>query len=141
MNRTKQMEYLIFRPELPEGWGCLEQTESVRASSTSYTRWGVDHHNGEQRRFFVVFVEFNPHHHSNEGLGYNYTVRGGNDVKPERKLRYFNNLKDAENYMVYLMESTDRWISEITSPAYIDAYNKRIEALKKRIEKNPESEF
>jgi hypothetical protein len=138
IKKKKQWEPLVFRPELPAGWGAIEQNGGVRAESTSYIRWGLDHHNGEPRRFWVVFNEFNPEHWENRDLEYKYTVRGGNDIKPGTQLRYFNKLKDAENYMVYLMESTDRWIAEITSPAYIDAYNKRIEALKKRMEKNPE---
>ena len=37
-------------------------------------------------------------------------------------------------------ESTDRWIEEITSPAYIEAYNKKLEILKAKIEKSPDLE-
>jgi hypothetical protein len=140
MNLKKQWESLVFRPELPVGWSCLEQTESTRSSSTSFIRWGQSHHNGEPRRFFIVFVEFNTNHPSNEGIGYSYTVRGDRDTKPSPQLRYFNTLKDAENYMVYLMESTDRWIEEITSPEYIEAYNKKLEILKAKTEKSPDSE-
>lgn len=140
MNLKKQWESLVFRPKLPEGWDCLEQTESTRSSSTSFTRWGLTHHNGHPKRFFVVFVEFNTSHPSNERIGYSYTVRGDRDIKPSSQLRYFNTLKDSENYMVYLMESTDRWIEEITSPAYIEAYNKKLEILKARIEKTPDLE-
>ena len=138
IKKKKQWEALVFRPELPTGWECIEQRGGVRSESTSYIRWGQDHHNGEPRRFWVVFTEFNPDHWENQDVGYKYTVRGGNDIKPGTQLRYFSKLKDAENYMIYLMESTDRWIAEITSPAYIDAYNKKIEALRKRLETTPE---
>jgi len=140
MKIKKQWEFLLFRPKLPEGWSCLEQTESVRSSSTSFTRWGLSHHNGELKRFFVVFTEFNLDHPSNTDTGYSYTVRGCNDTKPNPQLRYFNTLKDCENYMLYLMESTDRWIEEITSPEYIDEYNKKLEILKAKIEKKPDIE-
>lgn len=129
----KTWEAICFRPTLPEGWDCLEQRGGSRYEETSYVRWGYGHHNEkEQRRFWVVFCEFNPNHWTNNNLGYRYTVRGGNDVKPEPKLRYFKNLKDAENYMVFLMESTDRWLAEINSQPYIDAYNRRIENMIKQ---------
>lgn len=129
----KQWEPLIFRPELPEGWSCIEQRGGTRSCETSYIRWGFGHHNEtEQRRFWVVFNEFNPDHWGNRDLGYNFTVRGGNDIKPDAKLRHFKKLKDAENYMIFLMESTDRWLSEINSEAYINTYNRRIENLKKQ---------
>lgn len=135
-------EYMIFRPKLPQGWDCLEQTENARSASTSYTRWGKSHHNGEDRRFFVVFCEMNPFNYKNHKIGYKYTVRGGNDIKPNNaKLRFFNNLKDAENYMIYLMECTDRWISEINAPEYIADYNKKIEALIKQKEIERENEY
>lgn len=131
MKRQKQWEPMIFRPTLPEHWDCFEQRGISRYSETTFFRWGKDHHNGEPRRFFIVFNEFDPDHYNNENLSFRYTVRGGNDVKPGMTLRYFTKLKDAENYVIYLAESTNKWIEEITSEKHIAAYNKRIEELKK----------
>lgn len=126
---------MIFRPSLPPKWECLEQTGGSKAESTGFIRWGKDHHNAEPRRFWVVFTEYNPFYWENENIGYKFSVRGGNDIKPESKLRFFKNLRDAENYMFFLMESTDRWIAEINSQSHIDAYNKRISNLVKQAEK------
>ena len=129
--QIKNWEPMIFRPSLPPKWECLEQLGGSRSESTGYVRWGKDHHHAESRRFWVVFTEFNPYHRENENLSYRYTVRGGNDIKPEAKLRYFKNLRDAENYMFFLMESTDRWIAEINSQSYAESYDKRIAKLTK----------
>lgn len=131
MTRQKYWEPLILRPKLPEGWDCFEQRGIVRYSETLYYRWGKDHHNGEPRRFFIVFNEFNPEHHENQTLRFRYTVKGGNDVKPGTTLRYFTKLKDAENYLLFLAESTDKWIDEINSDKYIAMYNKKVEDLKR----------
>ena len=120
-------EPIVFRPVLPAKWECLEQSGNYQVSFTNYTRWGKKHHNGENERLFVVFNEFNPYSSQNENLGYRYSVRGGNDIKPNGKLRFFNSLKDAEDYMIYLMESTDIWLNEINSSEYIQNYNAKIE--------------
>ena len=141
---TKQWEPMVFRPKLPDGWDCFEQRGIVRYAETTYNRRGRDHHNAtEDRNFFVVFNEFDVDHHANKGIFYVYTVRGGDDVKPNTDLRYFKHLKDAENYMVYLMESTDRWLEEVHSQKTIDAYNKRIADLVKADEakRTPEYEL
>jgi hypothetical protein len=144
MKQTRNFSWnpLVFRPELPEGWKVIEQRGSAKYEETSFVRLGYGHHNEpEPRMFWVIFCEFNTNHVDNSHISYRYTVRGGNDIKPNSKIRYFKELEDAEKYMVYLMEATDRWIKEINSPKYIDAYNKRIEALKVRSEKTSESEF
>ena len=44
-------------------------------------------------------------------------------------LKGFDNLKDVQAYMIYLMEKTDKWIEEINSEKYITAYNERIAKL------------
>ncbi len=141
---TKQWESITFRPNLPDGWKCLEQRGIVRYAETTFIRLGKIHHNSkEERKFFVVFNEFDNDHYANNGIHYTYTVRGGDDVKPSTDLRYFKNLKDAENYMIYLMESTDRWLEEIHSQKTIDAYNKRIADLVKAdsLKRTPEYEL
>ena len=139
---TKQWEPMVFRPKLPEGWDCFEQRGIKRYAETTFYRLGRAHHNAtEDRRFFVVFNEFDNDHHANENLPYTYTVRGGNDIKPGTQLRYFKNLKDAENYLIYLMESTDKWFEEIHSPKHIAAYDKKIEELKKAHARVTTSEY
>jgi hypothetical protein len=126
----KQWEAMIYRPTLPTGWDCFEQRGIIRYAETVFSRSGRDHHNAtEDRNFFVVFCEFDTTHNYNDGIQYEYTVHGGNDIKPSMDVRYFKHLKDAENYMIYLMESTDRWIDEIHSQKHIDADNKRIADL------------
>lgn len=142
--QTKKWEAMIYRPILPSKWDCFEQRGIIRYSETSFHRTGRDHHNAiEDRNFFVVFTEFDTKHYSNAGIQYNYTVHAGNDVKPSNEIRYFKDLKDAESYMVYLMESTDRWLDEIHSQKHIDAYDKRIADLIKAdsIKRTPEYEL
>lgn len=139
---TKKWEAMIFRPVLPAGWDCFEQRGIIRYAETSFYRKGRDHHNAiEDRNFFVVFNEFDNDHYSNNGIHYTYTVHGGNDVKPNTNLRYFNHLKDAESYMVYLMESTDIWLEEVHSQKTINAYNKRIADLVKADENKRTPEY
>ena len=139
---TKKWEAMIYRPTLPTGWDCFEQRGIIRYAETSFNRVGRDHHNAiEDRNFFVVFTEFDTEHNSNDGITYNYTVHGGNDIKPGNQLRYFKSLKDAENYMVYLMESTDRWLDEVHSQKTIDAYDKRIADLVKADENKRTPEY
>ena len=38
-------------------------------------------------------------------------------------------MKDAEAYLFYVMELTDKWLEEINSQPYIDAYNAKIAKL------------
>jgi hypothetical protein len=77
-----------------------------------------------------VFCEFAPGTQS-----YRYTVRGGRKAKPDENLKYFNDLKSATDYLIYVMESTDRWIEEINSEKYVKAYNDRIAKLVEEQEK------
>ena len=132
MEKTKTWEYLIFRPKLTEGWKCMEQRWNCRYGEVTFARTGKIHHLADDRTFWIVFNEFNPNHYANKTSNYVYSVRGGNDVQPSTKLRFFTNLKDAENYMVYLAESTDKWLADIVSKTTIDAYIHKIEELKKR---------
>jgi hypothetical protein len=125
MNNTKterRHEFEMFRPNCPEGWTVLEHRETIRSSYIPFYRWAKTHHNGEPERVIAVFCEFNPEYESN----FRYTVRGGRKCKPDETLKYFNDLKDAKAYLLYIMESTDKWIEEINTPAYIDAYNAKI---------------
>lgn len=115
----------MLRPKCPEGWGVLEQIEDTTSSYTSFTKWAKIHHNGEPQRIFVVFCEFNPAKNPTA----KFTVRGGRHAKPDESLKRFDNIKDAQAYLLYVMESTDKWIEEINSPQYIEAYNKRIAKL------------
>jgi hypothetical protein len=132
MEKTKVWEPLIFRPELPDGWECVEQRWSCRYGEVTFKREGKIHHNANDTSLWIVFNEFNPYHWANENRGYTYSVRGGNHVQPNpNKLKYFHRLKDAENYVIYLAESTDRWVKQITSKDYIDQYNLKLETLKK----------
>lgn len=122
----KKWEPLFFRPQLPKGWQVFEQRGSVAYEETDFIRWGKVHHNGQPQRVWVLFNEFNMDHPDYRGNSYQYTVKGGDFVQPDTHLRYFSKLKDAENYMIYLMECTDRWIEQINSPEYIEAYNQKI---------------
>jgi len=126
-NTKKSYDYEIYRPKLPEGWDVLEQLTNGKNSYISFYRWGKIHHNGESQRIFICFHEFSPY--TNPGITYKYTIRGGRHIIPEQKIRRFDNLKDATTYLVYLMESTDRWINEINSQSYIDSYNRKISKL------------
>jgi len=122
--QEKSWEPLIFRPKRPAGWDVLEQIDGVRNSYITFYRWGKLHHNAEPTRIFAVFCEFKPGTQS-----YLYTVRAGRYAKPDESLKYFKDLKSAEDYLIYVMESTDKWIEEINSEKYIKAYNDRIAKL------------
>lgn len=125
MNSTRndrRHEFNMFRPKCPEGWEVLEHLENIKNSYIPFYRWAKTHHNGEPERVIVVFHEFNPEYES----AFRYTVRGGRKAKPNENIKHFTELKDAQAYLIYVMESTDKWIEEINSPAYIDAYNAKI---------------
>jgi hypothetical protein len=125
MNSTRterRHDFEMFRPKCPEGWTVLEHRETIRSSYIPFFRWAKTHHNGEPERVIAVFCEFNPEYES----AFRYTVRGGRKCRPDETLKYFTNLKDAQAYLLYVMESTDKWIEEINSPSYIDAYNSKI---------------
>jgi hypothetical protein len=125
MNNTRtdrRYEFAMFRPKCPEGWTVLEHRENIKNSYIPFYRWAKTHHNGEPERVIAVFHEFNPEYVSN----YRYTVRGGRKCKPNEDIKYFSEFKDAQAYLLYIMESTDKWIEEINSQSYIDAYNAKI---------------
>ncbi len=124
MKKQVKWESLLFRPELPENWFCQEQLDSPGQSYISFVRHAKIHHNDEARKIYVVFCEFEPGTYS-----YRYTVRGGRNVKPEEKLKYFNDLKAAKNYMIYLMENTNRWVDEINDPKTIRSYENNIRKM------------
>jgi hypothetical protein len=122
--QERSWEPLVFRPERPAGWEVLEQIDGVRNSYISFYRWGKIHHNGEPQRIFLIFCEFKP-----GTQNYSYSVRGGRHAKPDESLKQFKDLKSATDYLIYAMESTDRWIEEINSEKYVKAYNDRIAKL------------
>lgn len=124
-NQEKAYEYEIFRPECPPGWSVLEQIEDPRSSYISFYRWGKVHHNAEPEKIFAIFAELNPTKNPTS----RYTVRGGRNAKPDESLKKFENIKDAQAYLLYVMESTDKWLSEINSKEYIEQYNGRISRL------------
>jgi hypothetical protein len=134
--KSKQCVYDMYRPKVPTGWGVLEHLENTVNSYISFYRWAKTHHKGEPERVFAIFCEFNPL--SDKRPGFRYSVRGGRKAKPDESLKTFNDIKDATAYLLYVMESTDKWIEEINSPAYIKAYEDRIAKLveddKKRME-------
>lgn len=133
--RSVNHEWLIFRPKnLPEGWEVLEQQDSYKSSFTSFVKWCKIHHNDEPRRLWIVFNQFNPHV-PGERNSYDYSVKAGRHIKPAEILKGFNDLKDVQAYMIYLMEKTDKWIEEINSEKYITAYNERIAKLVESEEK------
>jgi hypothetical protein len=119
--QERRFEPLIYRPELPEGWSVQEQIDGVRNNYITFVKWGKIHHNAEPQKIYVVFCEFKPGEWS-----FNYTVRGGRHAKPDENLKRFVDLKSATDYLIYIMESTDRWLEEINSEKYIKAYNDRI---------------
>jgi hypothetical protein len=122
----RQWEALIFRPILPDGWVVEEQLTSDRISSISFIKWAKKHHKANPEKIYIIFNEFNLHSDRNS-VKYQYTVRGGRFVKPSEELRYFTDLKSAENYILHLCESTDKWIEEVNSEETIRAYEKRFE--------------
>jgi hypothetical protein len=121
MKKEQKWESLLFRPELPEHWSCQEQLDRPGQSYISFVRWGKLHHNAEASKIYVVFCEFEPGMYD-----YRYTVRGGRNVKPEEKLKYFNDLKSAKSYMNFLMHGTNRWLDEINDPKYVRSYEANI---------------
>lgn len=130
MKRT--WEPITLRPtNMPTDWKCLMQNLAVRHCETSFVRSAKTHHLGEPENIWVVFCEFNPEHWENETLKYKYTVRGGRNAKPSEEVKHFVNLKDATNYLIFLMESTDKWVIEVNSDAAIRAYEKRLIEIKK----------
>lgn len=128
--RKAQWLEIIHRPELPEGWSCIEQISTRKSASTSFVRWAKTHHNAQPERIWVVFVEHNPEYFHTP-----YVVRGGLHAKGPQGLNYFHDLKAATKCMIEIMEATDRWIEEINSEKYIKAYNDRIAAAIKADEK------
>jgi hypothetical protein len=119
--KQKQWEEIIHRPELPEGWFCLEQETNVKASSTSFVRWGKIHHNAEPQMIWVVFIEHNPKYYNHR-----FVVRGGLHAKGHSGVIPFEDVKPATKCMIEIMEATDRWLEEINSEKYIKSYNDKI---------------
>jgi hypothetical protein len=128
--RKPNWQELIHRPQLPEGWSCIEQESRMKCANTSFVRWGKLHHNAEPSRIWVVFTEHNPEYFHTP-----YVVRGGLHTKGPQGLNLFHDLKAATKCMIEIMEATDRWIEEINSEKYIKAYNDRIAAAIKAEEK------
>lgn len=133
-NRKTRWEPIIYRPQLPNGWECIEQRGSVTSCQTSFIRWGTVHHKAEPKTFWVLFNEFDKERMENSTLPL-YSVSGGRDI-PGGKLKKFNNLKDAESYMFYLMHETDKMLEELNSSKTIAAYNKKIKDTIKHLEKS-----
>jgi hypothetical protein len=122
IQRGRRIEYDTFRPNLPKEWKLHEHLENVSNSYITFFRWGKLHHNAEPSKLLVIFCEFNPESEKS----FRYTVRGGRHCKPDENLRHYKDLKDATSYLLSVMESTDKWLEEINSQSYIDAYNARI---------------
>jgi hypothetical protein len=114
-------ESLLFRPELPEGWSCQEQIDRPGESYITFVCWGKIHHNAEPTKLYIVFNEFEDYE-----PGRRFLVRGGRNIKPEEGFKFFKDIKTATNYIVYLAESTNRWLKEINDPKYIASYNSHI---------------
>jgi hypothetical protein len=124
-NHKKRFVPLIYRPKTPEGWYVQEQNDSPYSSYIAFVKPQMTHHNLKKpENIYVVFCEFQEGYQS-----YRYTVRGGRKAKPDETMKYFNDLKSATDYLIFIMESTDRWIEEINSKKYIQAYNDRIAKL------------
>jgi hypothetical protein len=122
-------EPAINRPYLPESWTCLEQQSHAKSASTSFIRWGKTHHNAEPQRIFIVFIEHNPEWQ----FSHKYVVYGGLYTQGGEH-QYFNNIKDANAYMLKIAKQTDKWLTDINSQEYIDAYNRRISNMVKKNE-------
>ena len=128
----KTWEPLTIRPSnVPLDWNCIQQNNSARHSETSFVRSAKIHHLGQPENIWACLCEFNPEYPENLTLKYNYTVRGGRNAKPSQEVKHFVDLKDAINYLIFIMESTDRWIDEVNSDATILAYEKRMIEIKK----------
>lgn len=122
--REARWEPMLFRPKTPEGWYVEEQNDGIEHSYITFVKKMKTHHNGEPEKVYVVFCEFAP---GTQKFG--FTVRGGRKAKPDESLKYFDTVKDATAYLIYVMESTDTWCEEINSEKYIKAYNDRIAKL------------
>ena len=109
---TRSWEALVFRPSLPEGWIVEEQQINDISSSISFIKWGKKHQNSEPEKFYVVLNEFNPYNVKNTNR-IQFTVRGGRYVKPSGDLKSFSNIKSAEDHIIKLCESTDKWLDRI----------------------------
>lgn len=133
--RHKQWESLTLRPNFTGDWKTMEQRQNSRYAETTYRTMGKKHHLGEMEGFWIVFCEFNPEHWANEGLKYRYTVRGGRGVKPGEEVKYFKNIKEATDYVIFLSESTNAYLKEVISEETIQKYNKRIAEIKRMTEK------
>ena len=130
MKRT--WEPLTIRPtNMPSEWKCIQQNTAVRTSESSFARFEKIHHTGQPENIWACFCEFSPEHSDNQSLKYKYTVRGGRHAKPSEEVKHFLNLKDATNYLVFIMESTDKWLEEVHSEETIKAYDKRMIEIKK----------
>ncbi len=123
MKNSKKSKWVaqIYRPELPEGWKVEEQIDTISYTSTTFIKFMKTHHNGKPEKVYVIFNEHDP-----KTQNFNYSVRGGRHARPDENLKYFNNIKDATSYLIYVMESTDKWCKEINSEKHIKAYNDRI---------------
>jgi len=119
--KNARWEAIIHRPLLPEGWKCLEQLDRPQTSYISYSKIDKTHHNAQPDRLMVIFCQYAP-----GTTDHQYSVRGGRNIKPSESLKFFNDLKSATDYMVFLMESTNTWLKEINSEKYINAYNAKI---------------
>lgn len=129
MKIINQWEPLVYRPELPTDWYCIEQRNIGRQScQTGFVKEGKIHHNAkENRKFWVLFTEFQ------EGsFPFKYTVHAGNDIV-KGSLKKFNDLKSAEAYLIYLMEEMDKILKERNSRKTINEYNKKLKKIKQMI--------
>lgn len=134
MKREKSSwEPIIYRPNLPEGWKCIEQRGTVNYSQTSFVRWGKIHPKSEEKRLWIVFNEHNPYEDINYRMP-RYSVRGGRDI-PKGRLKKFESIKEATSYLLFLMSETDQMLSEINSQKNIDSYDKKIKDIKIQLEK------
>jgi hypothetical protein len=138
MNKTQvskspsYWEPLIFRPMLPEGWYVEEQLGSARNERTTFVRYGKIHHTAPPTKIYVVFIEFNQNYGNSPD--YRFTVRGGLHAKPNSELNYFTSIKEAEACIRFLCETTDQWLADVISPEAVEAYDKKINAIKKMVE-------
>jgi hypothetical protein len=117
-------ESLVYRPELPEGWAVETQQDDARKSIISFMRYGKIHHRAEPQKIYVVFVENNMKYRVKPVS--QFVVRGGRNAKPDESIHRFNSLRDAERYILYLMECTDQWLADVSSSHAELAYEKKI---------------
>lgn len=136
MKNHTQWEALVYRPQLPEGWFVEEQRTNARSSTITFVRWGKIHHLDEPRKIYLVFTEKNPYSFVHEGLTKPFVIRGGRNSQPDENVRHFENLKDAEKWLLNCCKQTDKWVENQNSHKTIEAYDKRIADLKTRLEKH-----